>query len=208
MRVLLFLLCIISITCSSLSQAAATRKPVIMVMGDSISAAYGIPPEKGWVSLLSERLQRQSFPHRVVNASISGDTTANGVYRMPEALEKHRPSLVIIELGGNDGLRGLSLDRMKKNLARMIEMALDADARVVLAAIRIPPNYGRRYTRAFYRTYEQLAQHYDVPLVPFLLESVGGRQAFIQDDGLHPTESAQPIILDNVWRVIEPQLDG
>jgi len=206
MRVLLFLLCISSITALQPGYAAANRPPVIMVVGDSISAAYGMPPQSGWVSLLSERLQRHSFPHRVVNASISGDTTANGVYRLPSALEQHKPAMVIIELGGNDGLRGLSLERMRNNLAQMIEMTQASSAQVVLAGIRIPPNYGKRYTEAFYRVYEQLARQYQVPLVPFLLDSVGGKDGLMQSDGLHPTETAQPIILDNVWQVIRPHL--
>lgn len=188
------------------SYASADNRPAILVVGDSISAAYGIDPQQGWVALLQQRLRQKGFPHQVVNASISGDTTENGVYRFQSALDKYKPVMVILELGGNDGLRGLSLQQMRANLARMIEQAQRQQARVMLAGMRIPPNYGKRYTDAFYNIYPELSRQYDTLLVPFLLDAVGGNGALMQNDGIHPNTQAQPIILDNVWKVLQPQL--
>lgn len=188
------------------TSAVGSNSPLILVIGDSLSAAYGIDPARGWVSLMGQRLQQKGFPHRVVNASISGDTSHNGLYRIESALHKHRPDIVIIELGGNDGLRGLSLQQLRNNLGRMIELSQQQGARVLLAGIRIPPNYGKPYTQAFYRSYQQLAQKYDTALVPFLLDSVGGNDALMQADGIHPRAEAQPLILDNVWPHLQPLL--
>ncbi|HRF45950.1 MAG TPA: arylesterase [Candidatus Competibacteraceae bacterium] len=186
--------------------AARAESPVILVLGDSLSAGYGIPVEKGWVSLLQRRLVERGFPYRVVNASISGDTTSGGLSRLPAALELHRPAIVVLELGANDGLRGQPPMAMSRNLSRMIERSQQAGARVLLAEMRIPPNYGPLYAQKFQATFGELAQHYAIPLIPFLLDGVAGNPALIQDDGLHPRAEAQPRILDNVWAVLEPAL--
>ena len=186
--------------------AARAESPVILVLGDSLSAGYGIPVEKGWVSLLQRRLVERGFPYRVVNASISGDTTSGGLSRLPAALELHRPAIVVLELGANDGLRGQPPMAMSRNLSRMIERSQQAGARVLLAEMRIPPNYGPLYAQKFQATFGELAQHYAIPLIPFLLDGVAGNPALIQDDGLHPRAEAQPRILDNVWAVLEPTL--
>lgn len=185
---------------------ARAESPVILVLGDSLSAGYGIPVEKGWVSLLQRRLVERGFPYRVVNASISGDTTSGGLSRLPAALELHRPAIVVLELGANDGLRGQPPMAMSRNLSRMIERSQQAGARVLLAEMRIPPNYGPLYAQKFQATFGELAQHYAIPLIPFLLDGVAGNPALIQDDGLHPRAEAQPRILDNVWAVLEPVL--
>ena len=185
---------------------ARAEAPVILVLGDSLSAGYGIPAEQGWVSLLQRRLAERGFPHQVVNASISGDTTSGGLSRLPAALERHRPALVILELGANDGLRGQPPMAMANNLARMIELSQQAGARVLLAEMRIPPNYGPLYTQKFQATFGELAKRYDIPLIPFLLEGVAGNPALTQDDGLHPRAEAQPRVLDNVWPTLEPLL--
>ena len=186
--------------------AARAESPVILVLGDSLSAGYGIPVEKGWVSLLQRRLVERGFPYRVVNASISGDTTSGGLSRLPAALELHRPAIVVLELGANDGLRGQPPMAMSRNLSQMIERSQQAGARVLLAEMRIPPNYGPLYAQKFQATFGELAQHYAIPLIPFLLDGVAGNPALIQDDGLHPRAEAQPRILDNVWAVLEPAL--
>lgn len=186
--------------------AAHAESPVILVLGDSLSAGYGIPVEKGWVNLLQRRLAERGFPYRVVNASISGDTTSGGLSRLPAALELHRPAIVVLELGANDGLRGQPPMAMSRNLSRMIERSQQAGARVLLAEMRIPPNYGPLYAQKFQATFGELAQHYAIPLIPFLLDGVAGHPALIQDDGLHPRAEAQPRILDNVWTVLEPAL--
>ncbi|MDG4585615.1 MAG: arylesterase [Candidatus Competibacter sp.] len=183
--------------------AARAESPVILVLGDSLSAGYGIPVEKGWVNLLQRRLAERGFPHRVVNASISGDTTSGGLSRLPAALDLHRPAIVVLELGANDGLRGQPPMAMSRNLAGMIERSQQASARVLLAEMRIPPNYGPLYAQKFQATFGELAKHYAIPLIPFLLEGVAGNPALIQDDGLHPRAEAQPRILDNVWTVLE-----
>ncbi len=186
--------------------AARAESPVILVLGDSLSAGYGIPVEKGWVNLLQRRLAERGFPYRVVNASISGDTTSGGLSRLPAALELHRPAIVVLDLGANDGLRGQPPMAMSRNLSWMIERSQQAGARVLLAEMRIPPNYGPLYAQKFQATFGELAQHYAIPLIPFLLDGVAGDPALIQDDGLHPRAEAQPRILDNVWVVLEPEL--
>ena len=185
---------------------AGAETPTILVLGDSLSAAYGIPAEQGWVTLLQRRLMERGFPHRVVNASISGDTTSGGLSRLPAALERERPALVVLELGANDGLRGQSLVAMTDNLARMIDLSRRAGARVALAEMRIPPNYGPAYTQKFQAAFGELAARHEIPLIPFLLDGVAGDRALVQDDGLHPSAEAQPQILDNVWPVLEPLL--
>lgn len=186
--------------------AARAAEPVILVLGDSLSAAYGIPVEQGWVKLLQDRLVERNFPHRVVNASISGDTTRGGLNRLPAALTQYRPAIVILELGANDGLRGQPPMAMAANLAQLIELAQKADARVLLAEMRIPPNYGPLYTQKFQATFGELAHQYDIPLIPFMLDGVAGNPELMQDDGLHPRAAGQPRVLDNVWVVLEPVL--
>lgn len=180
----------------------------ILVIGDSLSAAYGIEQNAGWVSLLQRRLQQAAPRYQVVNTSISGDTTSGGLARLARALDKHQPEIVIVELGANDGLRGLSLEETKKNLAAIIEQILSRKARVLLIGIRLPPNYGPDYTRKFHDIYLSLAERYRIPLAPFLLEGVAGNPELMQQDGLHPRAEAQPKVLENVWPVLEPMLTG
>lgn len=185
---------------------ARAEVPVVLVLGDSLSAAYGIPADQGWVSLLQRRLVERGFPQRVVNASLSGDTSSGGLSRLPVALARERPALVILELGANDGLRGQPITAMTSNLARLIELARQSGAKVALAEMRIPPNYGPLYTQKFQAAFSELAHRYDISLIPFLLEGVAGDPALIQDDGLHPRAEAQLRILDNVWPTLEPLL--
>lgn len=178
----------------------------LLVVGDSISAAYGIEIEQGWVARLQQRLNQRELSYQVVNASISGDTSAGGRTRLPALLEQHQPDLVVIELGGNDGLRGLSLVSLKDNLSAMVELARQQGSRVIVLGMRIPPNYGPRYTEGFYQVYQQLAQELDVPVLGFFLEGIGGVPGMVQNDGIHPTAAAQPLLLDNAWPLIEAQL--
>ncbi|SHM81593.1 arylesterase [Phytopseudomonas punonensis] len=178
----------------------------VLVVGDSISAAFGMDTRQGWVQLLDERLRDEGFEHQVVNASISGDTSAGGAARLPALLSEHQPDLVIVELGGNDGLRGLPPSQLQQNLAAMIDASRSAGAKVLLLGMRIPPNYGERYTTAFARVYDELAADKNVPLVPFLLEGVGGVDKLMQDDGVHPAVEAQPLLLENVWPTLKPLL--
>lgn len=178
----------------------------LLVVGDSISAAYGIEIEQGWVARLQQRLNERELSYQVVNASISGDTSAGGRTRLPALLEQHQPDLVVIELGGNDGLRGLSLVSLKDNLSAMVELARQQGSRVIVLGMRIPPNYGPRYTEGFYQVYQQLAQELDVPVLGFFLEGIGGVPGMVQNDGIHPTAAAQPLLLDNAWPLIEAQL--
>ncbi len=186
--------------------ASAADKPVILVLGDSLSAGYGIPVEQGWVARLQQRLDAEGYGYTVVNASVSGETTAGGLERLPRALAKHRPAVVIIELGGNDGLRGLPVAELRANLEALVDASRKAGAEALLAAIRMPPNYGPQYTGKFYAVYETLAREKQVPWVPFFLEGVALREDLFQDDGIHPALEAQPILLDNVWPVLEPLL--
>ncbi|WP_242458115.1 arylesterase [Halomonas sp. YLGW01] len=185
--------------------AAGDDRPTLLMMGDSLSAAYGLErQEDGWVSLLAERLEGEA---RVVNASISGETTAGGATRLPELLRQHAPEIVLLELGANDGLRGLAPRQMRKNLEAMIEASQASGARVVLLGIDIPPNYGDAYRDAFTGIFEELAARFELPLVPFLLEGVALEDGLMQDDGLHPTAQAQPAILENVWPTLAPLLE-
>jgi len=178
----------------------------LLVVGDSLSAAYGIDAATGWVAQLQQRLRQQRADYTVINASISGDTSANGRARLPRALAQHRPALVVIELGGNDGLRGLPLAQMKRNLAEMVRAAKRTGARVLLVGIKLPPNYGQRYTRDFERVYQDVAKEQRVPLVPHLLDGVAGVDGLMQSDGIHPTAAGQPRMLDNVWPALRPLL--
>ena len=175
-------------------------------MGDSLSAGYGIDPRDGWVNLLARRLHQQGYPHTVVNASISGETTAGGRCRLTPVLTRHRPTIVILELGANDGLRGLSLAETRSNLAAMIESSNQNGARVMLVGIHLPPNYGPEFTGRSRALYDELVRRYRIPYAPFLLEGVALNPALMQADGLHPRAAAQPRMLDNVWPYLEPLL--
>jgi len=188
------------------STALAADRPVILVLGDSLSAGYGIPVEQGWVARLQKRLDAEGYGYTVVNASVSGETTVGGLERLPRALAKHAPAVVIIELGGNDGLRGLPVAELRANLEALVATSRKSGAEALLAAIRMPPNYGPQYTERFYAVYESLARERKVPWVPFFLEGVALREDLFQDDGIHPDLEAQPILLDNVWPVLEPLL--
>lgn len=178
----------------------------VLVVGDSISAAFGMDTRQGWVHLLDERMRQEGFEHQLVNASISGDTSAGGAARLPALLAEHKPQLVIVELGGNDGLRGLPPGQLQQNLASMVDASRDAGAKVLLLGMRIPPNYGERYTTAFAKVFDDVAADKNVPLVPFLLEGVGGVTSLMQDDGVHPAVAAQPRLLENVWPTLKPLL--
>ena len=187
--------------------APAATQRTLLVMGDSLSAAYGLTAEEGWVALLAKRLQQEKPGWRVVNASISGETTAGGASRIDAALREHAPALVAIELGANDGLRGLPLEHTRANLERMIAAAKAADAEVLLIGIRIPPNYGPDYATAFDAIYSDLAQQQSTALLPFLLEPLVTDRAAFLPDNLHPTAASQPKLLDHVWTVLAPLLD-
>ncbi len=184
----------------------AALADTVLVVGDSISAAFGLDTRQGWVSLLEKRLAEQGFAYRVVNASISGDTSAGGAARLPRLLAEHQPNLVIIELGGNDGLRGLPPAQLQQNLAAMVEASRDSGAQVVLLGMLLPPNYGARYTTAFAEVFSRLAEEQKIPLVPFFLEGVGGVPGMMQADGIHPTAQAQPVLLENLWPTLNPLL--
>ena len=183
---------------SANAQAAQT----ILVLGDSLSAAYGIPREHGWVSLLQQKLPNGN----VINAGITGDTTEGGMARQPNLLQKHKPTIVVIELGANDGLRGFQIQRIRDNLRQLVQLSLRANSKVLLVGMKIPPNYGLRYTSDFYESYTALAKEFKLPLVPFMLEGVAGNPELMQDDGLHPRADGQQKILANIWKYLQPML--
>jgi acyl-CoA thioesterase-1 len=185
---------------------APAAAPVILVLGDSLSAAYGIKVEQGWVALLQARLRAKGYGHRVVNASSSGETTGGGLARLPRALATHRPAIVIVELGGNDGLRGLPVADIRRNLTAIIRTSQQAGARILLVGMRIPPNYGSAYTRDFQALFGDLARQYKLPSVPFLLEDIAADESLFQADGIHPSAAAQPVLLDEVWPHLQPLL--
>ncbi len=187
-----------------LAQNAAAG--TVLVVGDSISAGLGLDTSKGWVSLLRQRLEHEGFKDSVVNASISGDTTANGQARLPALLAANKPSVVIVELGGNDGLQGHPPEQLQQNLAGMIDAAQAAGAKVLLLGMKLPPNYGARYTNAFAQVYGNVATQKKVALVPFFLEGVGGVPELMQADGIHPAVNAQGKLLENVWPQLKPLL--
>ena len=187
--------------------AKLVSPPVILVMGDSLSAAYGIETSQGWVALLAQRIEERGYDYRVVNGSISGDTSAQGLTRLPRELAQHKPAIVILELGANDGLRGLSLDAMQENLVKMIALSKQAGAEVLLVGILLPPNYGPEYTQKFAAVYPRLAKGYHVPLVPFLLQGVAQHRGWLQADGMHPLASAEPRVFANVWVKLKSLLD-
>jgi acyl-CoA thioesterase I len=181
---------------------AASDTGKVLVLGDSLSAAHGIARESGWVNLLQQRLQQAGKTRPVVNASISGETTSGGIARLPALLAEHRPALVLIELGANDGLRGLPLTEIRANLVTLLRLVRDAKARAVLIGIELPVNYGPQYRDGLRAMYRDLAGEFNVPLVPFLLDGVALDPALMQDDGLHPTSQAQPKLLDTVWNAV------
>jgi len=184
--------------------AAAERS--ILIVGDSISSAYGISPARGWVALLGERLKRERLDYIVANASISGDTTSGGAARLPRALEQHKPAVVVLELGGNDGLRGLPVAEMKRNLSAMIEQSRKAGARVLLVGMQIPPNYGPDYTQKFDAAFRELAKQHKTALLPSLMEDFADNAELFQPDRIHPSEAAQPLMLERVWKALRPLL--
>jgi len=187
-------------------QNAVASDHTILVLGDSLSAALGIRPEQGWVALLAQRLQTQGYGYQIVNASVSGETTSGGLERLPRALQLHQPGTVILELGANDGLRGLPVSGTRENLARMVRLAQSAGARVLLVGMRIPPNYGPRYTEQFARVFPELANQYHLPLVPFLLEKVALDPTRMQADGMHPNAQGEPPVLETLWPYLKPLL--
>jgi acyl-CoA thioesterase-1 len=190
----------------TVAAAASAAPQKILVLGDSLSAEYGLPRGTGWVKLLADRLADSGAQYSVVNASISGETTSGGRTRLPALLKEHRPAIVIIELGANDALRGLSLASLRANLSAMIDASRAAGARVLLVGIRVPPNYGRDYTERFYATFGELAREKKVALVPFLLDQIADQLDYFQPDRIHPSQSAQPLLLDNVWPHLRPLL--
>jgi acyl-CoA thioesterase I len=207
-----FLFQVISLIVTALvafsANAAIKDSPqkVILVFGDSLSAGYGLQPNEGWVNLLQARLSQQKLPYQLVNASISGETTSGGLARFNAALTEHKPSIVILELGANDGLRGLPVRDMHNSLNKMILQTKAAKAKVLLIGMKIPPNYGQKYSRDFSASYAILAKQHKINLVPFLLEGVAGKPNLIQDDGLHPIAVAQPALLGNVWKILKKML--
>ncbi|CAN2980980.1 MULTISPECIES: arylesterase [Pseudomonas] len=192
----------LALMCMAQNAAAGT----VLIVGDSISAGFGLDTRKGWVALLEQRLKQEGFDDKVVNASISGDTSAGGLARLPAALAAHKPDVVVIELGGNDGLRGQPPTQLKQNLASMIQQSQDSGAKVLLLGMQIPPNYGKRYVDAFAKVFGDVAEEKKVPLVPFFLEGVGGHPELMQADGLHPAVAAQDKLLENVWPTLKPLL--
>jgi acyl-CoA thioesterase-1 len=198
----LLVLCVLIVA----SASAHAGAPVILVFGDSISAGYGLAPEQGWVELLKTRLKSQGYGYQVVNASVSGETTAGGLARLPRALELHHPSIVILELGGNDGLRALPIAQMRVNLTQMTDLSRAAGAKVLLLGMRMPPNYGPQYTEQFAMVFSDLAAEKKLPSVPFLLTGIALSPALLQGDDIHPNAQGQPILLDNVWPALKPLL--
>ncbi len=197
---------LISILFMLLMWVSPLQAKTLLVLGDSLSAAYGIPADQGWVHLLEQELKQRQWADRVINASISGETSSGGLQRLPRLLSDYQPDLVVLELGANDGLRGTPLGIMEQNLRQIVELSRQSGADVMLVGIRIPPNYGPQYTQRFYSIYTDLAKEYQLPLVPFLLERVALKPQFMQSDGLHPTAAAQPILLQTVWPHLAPLL--
>jgi len=189
------------------SASAQAEAPVILVFGDSISAGYGLAHvEQGWVELLKTRLKTQGYGYQVVNASVSGETTAGGLARLPRALELHHPKIVVLELGGNDGLRALPIAQMRSNLTQMVDLATASGAKVLLLGMRMPPNYGPQYTEQFAMVFSDLAREKKLPLVPFLLTDIALSPTLLQGDDIHPNAAGQPILVENVWPTLRPML--
>ena len=182
--------------------AGSSPLPKILIFGDSLSAAYGIGEDEGWVTQLAERLAQEDSELEVVNGSVSGETTTGGRARLPSLLERYNPAFVLIELGGNDGLRGLPLSLMRENLTDMIQLSQSSGATVMIAGMQIPPNYGPRYTEPFFAQYAELAEEFDLYLIPFLIDGIPQQPELMQADGIHPKAEAQSMILDNFWPVL------
>jgi acyl-CoA thioesterase I len=181
--------------------------PAILVFGDSISAGYGLARvEQGWVGMLRAKLKDEGYGYQVVNASVTGETTAGGLARLPRALALHHPRVVILELGGNDGLRALPIDQMRSNLGKMVDLSVDSGAQVLVLGMRIPPNYGPEFTEKFFAVFADVARDKRAPLVPFLLNDIALSPNLMQVDGVHPNELGQPKLLDNVWPRLRPLL--
>lgn len=197
-------LCFLSFVAWSLPALAAN--PKILIYGDSLSAAYGIPQQQGWVALLKQKLHAESLNYDIINASISGETTSGGLTRFEKTLQQTKPKIVILELGANDGLRGLPVKDMQKNLASMILKGKQSGAKILLIGMRIPPNYGPKYTDEFSQTYVNLASQHNIALVPFMLDHIAAKPDLIQQDGLHPNVLGQPIILKNIWPALQKLL--
>ena len=182
------------------------QEPTILIVGDSLSAGFGIDVDQSWATLLQSRLEEQGYEYRVVNASIGGETTEGGATRIDQALENFSPSLVILELGGNDGLRGIPANRMQDNLENIISKSEASGAAVVMLGIRIPTNYGRRYREAFEKVFRDLAAQHEIPWIEFFMEGIAFNEDLMQSDGIHPNATAQPLLLDNAWPIITAAL--
>ena len=189
--------------CATLAHA---EEPTILVSGDSLSAAYGMSLDQGWVALLQQRLRDQGYPHRVINTSVSGETTSGALGRLPQALKRHHPKVVLVELGANDGLRGQPLKQLRANLSKMIKLSRDAGAAPLLFEMRLPPNYGKEYTEGFHRSFAEIAHAEKVPLVPFFLTPIVMQRDAFLSDGIHPTAAVQPQLLEAVWPTLKPLL--
>lgn len=208
MRPHLIRLLVCYIACLAYSSSwAADEDYTLLVFGDSLSAAYGIEEGQGWVTLLRNKIDAEELPFRVINGSVSGETTTGGLARLPAMLSSYAPNVLVLELGGNDGLRGLPLNLLKQNMEDMIELAEQSGAVVILTGIQIPPNYGPRYTLPFAELYGELAAEKDLALVPFLIDGIPQIPELMQRDGIHPKAEAQFMILDNVWPALEPLLE-
>lgn len=207
-KLILTSFCFAGLTGAAYAHDANNADHNILVIGDSLSAEYGIARGSGWVQIVQTRIDNEKFGYRMQNASVSGDTTSGGLSRTPAALQQYQPAIVIIELGSNDALRGLDLGVSKDNLDRMIRLAQAAGARVLLVGMHIPPNYGRRYSEQFHNMFRELAEQHQLDLVPFLLQDVALNKEMFLDDGLHPNEAAQETIADNVWVVLKPMLES
>jgi acyl-CoA thioesterase-1 len=205
MRVILSLL---SVVVTLVSQSSfADEPPVLLILGDSLSAGYGMDSDRSWVHLLELRLNDTGHTYRILNSSISGDTTQGGLARLPRLLDRYQPRIVIIELGANDGLRGINPGITRANMTSMIQSSQQSGAKVLLAGIKLPPNYGADYIEQFESMYADLAREYDTLLVPFFMDGVVFKPGLLQADGIHPNEKGQPVLLENVWQVLQPALD-
>ncbi len=193
---------------NNVTEPESTRPYNILILGDSISAGYGIEQEQGWVNLLNSRLLSQTEKYQAINASISGDTTVGGLARLEQALQRHNPAIVIVELGGNDGLRGYPIGRIRDNLDKLVKQSLDFGARVLVVGMRLPPNYGDRYSNSFNQLFYEVASSHEVALLPFMLDGIATNSELMQSDGIHPTADAQPLLLELVWSQLAPLLDS
>jgi acyl-CoA thioesterase I len=184
----------------------AQAKPAILVFGDSLSSGFGLPQRNGWVTLLERKLAADGYDYRVVNASISGETTVGGKNRIENTLRKHKPEIVIVQLGANDGLRGARVADIRRNLSTIVGISKRSGAKVLVVGMQIPPNYGPDYTSGFYSSFPEVARQHEVALVPFMLDGFAGNRALFQHDGIHPNLEAQPLVLENIYRHLEPLL--